>query len=174
MRRSHCSNKKVSQSWLLWLCLFCSPSFSRFIIPLWLHFTPIPLQPLNQLDEREVFRGNSSCSSLYRVKLRPCPSGGQSWQDTRRPTTLYIYIYIGLSHTQYTLWPAIRSFRTVSTSSSGHINGQNDVAYSRKEGVEAKHQSKPSNDWGFSAERPKSNQDKESYDLRLLLFPVQP
>jgi len=117
MRISHCSNKKMSQSWLLWLCLFCSPSFSRLIIPLWLHFTPVPFQPLNQLDEREVFRGNSSCSSLYSAKLRPCPSRGQSWQDTRRPTTHYIHI--GLSHTQYTLWPAIRSFRTVSTSSSG-------------------------------------------------------
>jgi len=55
---------------------------------------------------------------------------------THTHTHTHIYIYIYVSHTQYTLWPAIRSLRTVSTSSSGHINGQIEVAYSRKEGVE--------------------------------------
>jgi len=45
MRRFHCSTKTVSQSLLLWTCLFCSPSFLAslfrcdYILPLFL-FSP--------------------------------------------------------------------------------------------------------------------------------------
>jgi hypothetical protein len=32
------------------------------------------------------------------IKLRPCPSRGQSWQDTSRTTTHNIHIYRSLTH----------------------------------------------------------------------------